>query len=133
MADFDIKLNGAALESALQEAFTDANLNFGRRAAQEMTDDKWQWPRSTVRQTGITVDSPRDIRDLSGLIGSYTPNQVSPTVYDHAWTVDYAMAVHEGAVRNGADMPARPWTKEPVEKLPEDFEKLAKAKLGRVQ
>ena len=124
MADFDIKLNGAALEAALTEAFTDANQVFNRRAAREITDDKWNWP---------TNPSPRDIVDKGGLRNSYVPTQVSPTVYDHAWTVDYAMAVHEGAARSGTSLPARPWTDAPVEALPRDFEKLAKAKLGRVQ
>lgn len=124
MRDFEVKLNGPALEAALTEAFTDANQVFGRKAAREITDDKWNWPRG---------ETPRDIVDKGGLRNSYTPTQVNATTYDHAWTVDYAMAVHEGAVRNGADMPGRPWTKEPVEALPKDFEKLAKAKLGRVQ
>ena len=46
------------------------------------------------------------------------------------------MAVHEGAkLANGGTMPARPWTKEPLEsgKLEKAFEKLARAELGKIK
>jgi hypothetical protein len=131
VADIDIQINVGPITTAVLEAFKQANEVLGRDAAQEITSDKWPWPGTTVRQTGVTVGSPRDIRDLSGLIGSYVPTPIPPDAYDHTWSVDYAMVVHEGS-RAGVNYPARPWTKEPLEKFPANFERLAKSTLGRV-
>ena len=129
--NFEFTVNVGPITAAVEKAFGDANLVFGRRAQQEITDDKWYWP---------SQPSPRDIVDQSGLKNSYTPTPIGAREYEHAWTVDYAMAVHEGALFGGADgsnptagYPGRPWTKAPLEKLPSDFEKLAKAKLGDVK
>lgn len=130
---FEVKLNGAPLTAALERAFLDANLIFARDTARELTDDKWNWPRPTLRKTGITVDSPRDIVDLGGLRTSYVPQVIDAREYEHAWTVDYAMAVHEGARVGNTVMPPRPWTEEPLELLPRRFEALAKITLGDVR
>jgi hypothetical protein len=121
---FEFQVNVGPITAAVEKAFLEANLLMGRNAAKEITDDKWYWP---------SAPSPRDAKDLGGLLGSYTPEAISPTEYEHAWTVDYAMAVHEGAVRGGGSLPGRPWTREPLEKLPKDFEKIAKTNLGGVK
>jgi hypothetical protein len=121
---FEFQVNVGPITDAVTKAFGEANLLLGRHAAREITDDKWNWP---------TNPSPRDIVDQGGLRGSYQPATISPTEYEHAWTVDYAIAVHEGAVRGGGNLPGRPWTKEPLERLPRDFEKLAKTNLGGVK
>ena len=127
---FEFKINVGPITAAVEEAFGQANEKFGVRAQQEITDDKWYWP---------SAPSPRDIIDNGGLRQSYTPTPIGAREYEHAWTVDYAMAVHEGALFDGGTGPAatgypsRPWTKAPLEKLPKDFEKLARDKLGRVK
>jgi hypothetical protein len=128
---FEFQVNVGPITAAVEKAFSQANELFNRNAAKEITDDKWYWP---------SQPSPRDVIDLGGLKGSYQPLQVSPTEYEHSWTVDYAMAVHEGALFGGSDgsnptagYPSRPWTKAPLERFPKDFEKLAKANLGGVK
>jgi hypothetical protein len=118
----DLKWNDDRILAALEVAFVKANERFGNRAAREITADKWAWPSG---------DNPRDIVDNGGLRNSYTPTSVSGTEYDHTWSVDYAMAVHEGV--QGKAFPARPWTKEPIERLPADFEAAAKRELASVQ
>ena len=130
---FEVKLNTGPITEAVEKAFLDANLLFQRDAVRELTDDKWNWPNPTVRKTGITVDSPRDIVDLGGLRGSYKPQPINAREYEHAWTVDYAMAVHEGAQRGSTALPARPWTDRPLELLPKRFETLARKGLGGVK
>lgn len=121
--NFEFKVNVGPITQAVERAFGDANLIFGRNAQKEITDDKWSWPSG---------ESPRDIVDNGGLRQSYVPSPISAREYEHAWTVDYAMAVHEG-VRGGTNFPARPWTEAPLERLPRDFEKLAKSALGDVK
>jgi hypothetical protein len=128
---FEFQVNVGPITAAVEKAFLQANEKFGVRAQQEITDDKWYWPNQP---------SPRDIVDQNGLRGNYEPSPVSPTEYEHAWTVDYAMAVHEGALFGGSDgsnptagYPARPWTKAPLERFPKDFEVLAKTNLGGVK
>ena len=123
--DLDLKLNGPEITRALEEAFSETNDLFNRNAAREITKDKWAWPNAP---------SPRDIVDLGGLRDSYQRTNVSAREVDHTWTVDYAMAVHEGAVISGSGgFPGRPWTLEPIERLPKDFEKVAKRLLAAVQ
>lgn len=113
---------GDAILAGVSAAFEDANDIFGRSAQKEITDDKWPWPRG---------ESPRDIVDQGGLRNSYTPRRISATEYEHAWTVDYALAVHEGAVGAQGALPGRPWTKAPLVELPDVFERLVRAKLAR--
>jgi hypothetical protein len=121
---FEVKLNTGPITQAVERAFGQANEIFGRDAAREITDDKWNWPRDP---------SPRDIVDQGGLRNSYVPLGISPREYEHAWTVDYAMAVHEGAQRGSTALPARPWTDRPLELLPKRFETLARKGLGDVK
>ena len=127
MADFvfdvnvGVTINTPQLTAAVLSGFQEANLVFGRNAQAEITKDKWAWPNPP---------SPRDIVDNNGLRNSYTPTPIPPDAYDHVWTVDYAMAVHEGVEEK--NFPGRPWTKAPLEQLPGDFEKLARQKLAGV-
>jgi hypothetical protein len=116
----ELEWNDDAITAALEEAFVESNELFGRNATAEITANKWP------------PDS-RDIVDTENLRDSYTPTP-GRTEYEHSWPVDYAMAQHEGAqLAGGGSIPAKPWTKEPLEKMPEDFERLAAAKLERVR
>lgn len=125
-----LDLNDAELVEAFEDAFVESNEALGTQFDREITKAKWYWPSNPT---------PRDIVDDGILRQSYeaTPGR---TVFDHAWNVDYAMAVHEGALFGAtADGPAtggfpgRPWTEAPLERLPQTFQKLAKARLGRVK
>lgn len=103
MADFDLTFNSAQLLDGAEAAFKDFNQVLGRQFQQRITDNIWPWP---------TGDSPRDIVDLGQLRDSYDLDEVGPTTFDHRWPTDYAMAVHEGAVRSGGSTtPARPWVR----------------------
>lgn len=136
MSDFELNLNEQQVLNAVSEAFRDANELFGRHATEEITANKWEWPNG---------QSPRDIVDQNGLRGSYKPTPGGDE-YEHAWTQEYAAAVHSGArfraeskwgriwtnIWGKPEMPGRPWTEEPLEQLPKDFETLANAKLERL-
>jgi hypothetical protein len=100
------------IEDALQEAWDDLSAYMGRRFTNEISDEKWEWPRDP---------SPRDIVDTGNLRRSLritrglNPNQLE-TYFD--WTAPYASVVHDGAVFRSTDaegnarsMPARPWTR----------------------
>lgn len=126
---FDLEWNGDAIVGALEEPFHQANEVLGRAFANEITAEKWEWP---------TQPSPRDIVDTGELRRDYKgerQTQGADPAHDHTWSMEYAMAVHEGAdLANGARLPARPWTKKPTEDgvLEEAFEKLAAGPLGRI-
>ena len=88
-------------------AFVDSELT------RHITELKWSWPRG---------ENPRDIVDTGDLRKSQEMAIDSrPGVMEtkYRWTVDYAPAVHDGAVFKATDadgqprtMPARPWTRE---------------------
>lgn len=127
MSDFDITWNGPRILDALSEPFHQANETLGRKFTKEIGAPKWSWP---------TEPSPRDIVDTGELRRSYAGERESPVEHSHSWNLDYAMAVHEGAkFKDGHTMPARPWTKEPINsgKLERNFEKLAGPELGRIK
>lgn len=139
----DVVMNDKPILKSLEQAFFQANELLEVAFKNEMTSNKWDWPNG---------QSPRDIVDTGQLRDSTMREQRStpsgPEV-DHTWNTEYAMAVHEGAVfgantRPGRawialtgkpEMPARPWTKAPLEErvLEEAFEKLAGEKLERVE
>lgn len=116
----DLTFNDGEILSALEEAFGEANELFGRHATEEITAPKWP-------------PDQRDIVDSGNLRDSYVPT-AGRGEYEHAWPVEYAMAQHEGAqLAGGSSIPAKPWTKEPLEQLPEDFDRLAVQKLERIR
>lgn len=128
--DFDIKWNDEQILGSLVGPFHQANEVLGRKFQTEITAKKWDWPSDP---------SPRDIVDTGELRRSYVGEReagLPAPEHSHSWNTEYAMAAHEGArLANGDTMPARPWTKEPLEAktLETAFEKLAKAALGRIQ
>jgi len=120
----DLDWRGDALVGDLGEAFYQANEVLGRSFQREITASKWQWP---------SQPSPRDIVDTGNLRQAYAGERTQDgrnPAYDHAWNVEYAMAVHEGArLKNGTVLPGRPWTKAPLKNgvLEKAFEKLARS------
>lgn len=108
-----IEWNPEQIHVAVFEAFDDTILLLEREFIKEIVAEKWSWP---------TAPTKRDIVDQSGLKDSTKPIKISSTVVEFHWTVDYALAVHNGATfRDGTVFPARPWTKEPLEKAQEMF------------
>jgi len=114
---------GDEIPGELGKAFYRANEVLGRAFQSEVTASKWQWPNPP---------SPRDIVDTGNLRQSYSGERTrerGDPAFDHAWNVEYAMAVHEGAVlKNGTKLPARPWTEKPLDTgvLERAFDALAK-------
>lgn len=100
------------IDDALNEAWDDFSAYLARRFTQEITEEKWDWPRDP---------SPRDIVNTGNLRRSLRVTRgIEPgsleTYFD--WTAPYASVVHDGAVFKATDsegnlrsMPARPWTR----------------------
>lgn len=130
MTDFQVTFNTTQLLAAADAAWGEANMVLGREFQKRITSNIWAWPRSP---------SPRDIVDQGQLRDSYTPTAITPTVFEHAWNTDYAMAVHEGAVyKDGAGnavraMPARKWVRVTLRdfKFADAYARLAQAEMER--
>ncbi|MGL5915739.1 MAG: hypothetical protein ACRCZG_05715 [Culicoidibacterales bacterium] len=85
----------------IERAFKAANMGLQRNMVKQITSDKWNWGDGSLR----------DIVD-TGLLRSsqQPPNFVTALKAIHANTVNYAVAVHEGATfKDGRTMPGRPW------------------------
>ncbi len=130
MSDFEVRFNTAQLLAGAEAAFNEANMVLGREFQKRITSNMWAWPSSP---------SPRDIVDHGQLRDSYTPTAITPTVFEHAWNTEYAMAVHEGALyKDGKGnavraMPARPWVRVTLRdfKFADAYAKLAQAEMER--
>lgn len=132
--DFEVNFNTTRLLNSLEQPFHEANEIMFRQTQMEVRANKWQWPRETKRKRGEDVTSPRNIIDEGTFSDSHQHTRVDDTTHEHSFNTEYALAVVLGAkLANGTELPARNVFKEPVEKLPGTFEKLAKAALGRVQ
>lgn len=121
-AILDLDLNDAEILAAVEDAFGEANQALEPLFDAEFTDTKWKWP---------SAPSPRDIIAEGILRLSYKPTP-GRTQYDHSWSTRYALAVHEGA-KGRRNMPARPWTRKPLEEFEDIYTKLARARLGGVK
>lgn len=120
----NLDLNDDQVLQAVDGAFTEANELLGRQAQQEITANKWNWPRAP---------SPRDIVDQGQLRNSYGGKREGDS-YAHTWATEYAAAVLAGYVtRSGSTMPGRDWTKEPLGEFPETFQERANDKLRGVK
>lgn len=89
-----------------QEAFRDMAEIMAGEFTKAISDPVWDWP------TG----GKRDIIDTGRLrisqLKSVTANTAS-----YAWPVEYAAAVHNGAIlKNGSSLPPRPWTELAVQR-----------------
>lgn len=130
MADFEVRFNTTQLLAAADAAWVDANAILGREFQKRVTSNMWAWP---------STPSPRDIVDQGQLRDSYTPQAITPVVFEHAWNTEYAMAVHEGAVYKDGEgnavrgMTARPWVRVTLRdfKFADAYAKLAQAEMER--
>lgn len=94
----------------------------------EITSDKWVAYKS----------GQRDLVDTGALRDSLQEPQVQlqsngNIVLSFDWAADYSLAVHEGyRLKNGAQMPAAPWTKEPQQGtvILDAFVRIAAGRLG---
>lgn len=137
---FDIDWNDRQLVDALNEPFHQANEVLARKFQNEITSNKWAWPNPPLQ---------RDIVKHGELRRSYVGERVGARTHSHSWNIEYGMAVHEGAVFKANSvwgriwiaihgkpvMPARPWTKKPIEDgtLEDAFGRLARRLLGGVK
>lgn len=117
-----LDLNVKAVRGNLTHAFSKANEQLEPRFRQQFDNPAWAWPRSTLRKSGQVVSSPRSIVDSGALRDSYTRRTVGVSGVEHTWDESYASLAHEGGrTKTGLSYPARPFTKEPLERLPEMF------------
>lgn len=122
----ELDWSGPQIVAALEQPFKETNELLGRNMQKQITDNKWSWPSSP---------SPRDIVDTGRLRQSYQPFPQG-LAYEHSYNVEYALAVHEGAMlANGGSLPARPWIRVALREFgfAKVFEKLAQAKLDRIR
>lgn len=134
MPDFEVKFNTIELLAGASEAFHQANEQMVGDLAREVVSNKWQWPRVTIRERGDPVGSPRNIIDTTAFQQSQGNKRVSETEHEHRFDTDYALAVVLGAkLSNGTVLPARNVFEEPVKKLPQRMEALAKIELAKIK
>lgn len=70
--DFLERFSGSFSQSYnFRQAFIEMSEGFGENCQSNISDTRWQWPRTTVRKSGAVVDSPRDIVDTGELKNSY--------------------------------------------------------------
>ena len=127
---FDFEWKGDQIPDELDEPFYQANELLGRAFTRNITRRHWGWP---------TAPTPRDIVDLGQLRDSYVAERGragDDPLVDHAWTARHSLPVHQGAVIKNAfgkgitvTIPARPWTKKPLDDdvLAKAFEALVNA------
>lgn len=142
------KLNKRDMMAATYRAFHDLNLILGRRMQQKLTARIWPWPNITrTRGKGkrgkVRIEgSPRDIVDTGALRDSYDMYPVASGHMRHVYDIEYAMAVHNGAVIRNAwgkgilvVLPARPWIRVALREsnLGSDFQKLFNLEISKIQ
>jgi len=121
----NITFNTAQLLAGAEEAFKPANHLLGGEFTKSITENQWGWP---------TEPSPRDIVDKGQLRQSQRLEMLQPTLAEHSWNTEYAMAVHEGAVfDDGHSMPARPWVRTTIRDydFAEAFARLAQLEMRK--
>lgn len=115
-----INIDTTKLNKAIHQSF-DATVDKQSAAFDDaITEESYPWPRPTKRKSGRTVRSPRDIVDTGKLLESkVVARSSSQMAAEFSWgneEVNYASAVHNGCtLRNGTEIPARPWTERGVE------------------
>jgi hypothetical protein len=118
-----INIDLTQLNKKLDQAFSKTSRNLNDKFREKIESVEWDWDRRTRRQNNTVVDSPRDIVDLGNLRDSQDM-QIDNLETNYQWDVDYALEVHEGAMRyDGTMKPARRWTERAIDEinLPETF------------
>ncbi len=105
--------------SIIQSAFETVVEEFAAEQINQIETVKWNWDGTTHRKSGEVVSSPRNIVDLGNLRDSLSVEYLDATEVNYSYPVDYAAAVHEGAVySSGREMPARPWVDSAIASYP---------------
>ncbi len=92
--------------------------------------DKWQWDKDTVRKSGYTAGSPRDIFDTGELYFSEQESfsfQGDQYTLTREWDTEHAKDVHDGTEKTLA----RPWTDVIKENHKEEYARLIANRLAR--
>nr|WP_290224193.1 hypothetical protein [Trichocoleus desertorum] len=113
-----IKLNLSKLNGAIAESFEATVDAYAEQCQIEITSDKWDWPRTTHRQNGEVVESPRSIVDT----GELRDSQQEPEYLDEntaviEWTAPHAKKVLLGEVENGFLKPGRDWIESALQEI----------------
>lgn len=109
-----------AVENARRELIDYLDTRF----TEEISAVKWPWP---------VPPSVRDVVDTGRLRASVVRSNTGQGA-TFTWPVEYAAQVHDGgvAIDGNQRFPGRPWTKEPLEEVPAQFETLMQAALDEI-
>ncbi len=86
---------------------------------QALTRKVWSYPRETKRYGG-SIDKNRTVKEIagsprnivdSGTLAASQRRDKEGDGYRWTWGTKYAAAVHQGYVKGGTIVPARPWTR----------------------
>lgn len=106
-------INFVPLEEAIDRAFSRLVEKFEELQIDQLSAEKWQWYRQTLRKNGRVVGSPRDIIDSGSLKNSLAITTEGEYSVRYKYKVDYSGLVHQGFVGksegSGINYPARPW------------------------
>jgi hypothetical protein len=106
------------LNEAIAESFEVTVDAFAEQCQIEITSDKWDWPRTTHRQNGEVVESPRSIVDTGELRDSQQePEYLDDNTAVIEWTSDHAKKVLLGEVENGFLKPGRNWIESALDEI----------------
>lgn len=114
--------NANQLKLRVPQILTSYGKVLGDQLKEEIQTPQFEWPRSTKRRNGQTVDSPRDIVDLGGLLRSQRRDRPSATQLRFTWNAPYAGLILKGYVTGikGTLVEGRNWIKPALDKQPLD-------------
>lgn len=106
-------INFEPLYSAIERAFSRLVKEFEGLQIEQLSSEKWQWYRQTLRKNGSLVGSPRDIIDSGDLRDSLEITNINEYAVKYKYSTNYAGLVHQGfsGQSNGKTInyPERPW------------------------
>jgi hypothetical protein len=114
-----INIDLSELNQKLETAFIQTSRQLNNKLREKIESSEYEWDRTTHRQNRSVVNSPRDIVDLGNLRDSQDMQIDTRNLEtNYEWDIDYALEVHEGAMRNDGTMkPARRWTERAIEEI----------------
>lgn len=114
--------NANQLKLRVPQILTEYGKVLGDQLKEEIKAPVYEWPRSTKRRNGQTVNSPRDIVDLGGLLRSQQRDRPSATQLRFTWNTPYAGLILKGYITGikGTFVEGRNWIKPALEKQPLD-------------
>ena len=105
------------VNEAIAGAFEATAEAYAEQCQIELESDKWDWPRTTHRQNGEVVTSPRNAVDTGDLINSQEIEYLDDSTALVHYRSEHALDVHEGKVENGLLKPGRAWTESALEEI----------------